>query len=99
MIIEDISGERLTLKNTLGERMGIEYAVGEWIYVQTENRRNGAYEINAVTINKDNRATLHLGEQTTVREFVDPKNPDKGYNYLISEGAPFYIPLSKSWDA
>lgn len=88
----------LTVRLTGSGREEIENAVGNWIYLtDTDEKRNGAYEIEGVQTRQDNRATLDLGERTTVKEFKDGSNPSAGYTYILREGSPFSIPLSSSW--
>lgn len=69
---------------------------GAWIYADTGGPHNGAYEIQGVTTNSDSRATLAV-EKTTVREFTDAERPEDGFEYLVSEGDRFSIPITSEW--
>ncbi|RDZ63839.1 hypothetical protein C5B90_12015 [Haloferax sp. Atlit-12N] len=75
----------------------IEKAVGSWVYADAVDGRNGAYEIVGVENVTSTSATLKLGEQTTVKQFTDPSNPDAGYDYILEEHGRFVIPLRTTW--
>lgn len=72
-------------------------AVGAWIYVETTGDRNGAYEIEGVSRDGPGRAIIDVGDQTTIRGFVDAEGPEEGYRYIPHEGAEFTIPLGNQW--
>ena len=71
---------------------------GAWLYTETDNARNGAYEICGTRRIGDGLVSFDVGDRTTVRGFVDPENPDEGYEYAIAEGAPVSIPTSATWE-
>lgn len=73
-------------------------AIGDWMYVDTDGKRNGAYEIRGVRADGD-VWTFELGDQTLVREYVEPEKPESGYVHNIEIGAPFTIPRSATWSA
>lgn len=72
---------------------------GEWVYVDTDGPRNGAYEIRSVTVEDETHATLSVGQKTTVQEFADPETPEAGFVYTVSEGDRFEIPVGVTWTA
>lgn len=108
--VEDFT-DGLTLDNQLQVRVTsgqsrLGEVGGSWIYADvTENDgpehgpRNGAYEIRDVETGQANRATLDVGEQTTVKDLKDPKNPSAGYEYVLEKNGMFAIPLSANWSA
>ena len=75
----------------------IEACVGEWIYVETDHDRNGAYEIQGAEI-EGGQVVLDVGDRTTVRGYVDPEEPEQGFEYIPEEGARFTIPRTYAWD-
>ena len=77
----------------------LESLVGEWLYVETDHERNGAYEIQDVRFDSaaPDRVVLDVGDRTTVRGYVDPESPERGYRYIPAEGATFSIPLTTTW--
>ncbi|MFC6800058.1 heparinase II/III family protein [Haladaptatus sp. DYSN1] len=95
----DLSMENvIDIKTTSGNSRLAE-ADGMWIYADAVEMRNGAYAIRGIESGDANRATVDIGERTTVKEFIDPKNPDAGYEYILEAGGEFVIPLSASWSA
>jgi len=70
---------------------------GNWIYVDTDSERNGAYRIDAVGARAGDRMTLSLGGQTLVRGLSDPQDLASGYEYNVEVGDQFRIPLSSVW--
>lgn len=95
----------LQVRVTAGNRR-LSDAVGSWIYAEgvdneppEHGKRNGAFRIHDIEDGKANTATLDVGEQTTVKDFIDPENPDAGYEYALLEDGDFSIPLSSSWSA
>ena len=69
--------------------------VGRYIYVENDGVRNASYEIKAIKKRYGNIITLDIGDITLVRNYTNVNDFSKGYVYDISEGAAFYIPLSK----
>jgi hypothetical protein len=70
----------------------------EWIYVDTDGDRNGAYRIeNATDAGESDRVRLFLGQQTFVNGLADPQDPSAGYEYTVEVGDQFTIPRSGSW--
>lgn len=102
--VEDFTRE-MSLKNELivtvdQSSVDLDEAVGGQIYVQTDGLVNGVYPIRGAERASGDRVRIAIGERTTIRQF---KNPDEleagGYEYYLSEGDEFYIPLSTSWSA
>jgi hypothetical protein len=91
------SDNELIVEFTNDPTEGAEELVGNWIFVETENERNGAYEICGISTERGEYTTLDLGDKTTVRELTDPQNPDVGYKYIIEAGDRFRIPMSDVW--
>ena len=69
--------------------------IGAYIYIDNDRIRNASYEIKGITKNKDASYTICIGDVTTIRGFADHNDLSKGYLYDISEGASFYIALSR----
>jgi hypothetical protein len=69
---------------------------GEWIFVETDNERNGAYEIKGISADGD-RTVLDIGQKTTVRGLADSDEPDSEYKYIIDSGNSCRIPISHDW--
>ena len=75
----------------------IEGCVGEWIYVESDHERNGAYEIQGIDVEGE-KAVVDVGDRTTVRGYVDPEEPEQGFEYIPEKGARFAIPQTHAWD-
>jgi hypothetical protein len=73
-----------------------EELVGEWIFIETDTERNGAYEIHGVSADQG-RLILDIGKQTPVKSYTESKDLDFGYEYIIESGSSCRIPLSRSW--
>jgi hypothetical protein len=80
----------------LGE-CSIEDTVGEWLYADAVEMRNGAYEIKEATRVNDNCVAFDVGETTTVKEQADG-NTKQEYEYILKPGQ-CVIPLSETWTA
>lgn len=72
----------------------LEDLIGSTIYVENDGIRNGAYLIEGIEEQEDNRVTINIGNITLVRNYVDSDDLSKGFTYNIEEGAIFTIPLS-----
>ena len=100
--VEDFTRE-MTMQNELDVAVNehgidIERAQGDQIYVQTDGLVNGVYPIHA-TEKSGNSVTVDVGERTTIESFTNPDQlDDGGYEYYLSKGDEFYIPLSNAWE-
>lgn len=70
---------------------------GRWIYVDTDGDPNGAYRIEGIDEQDGTTVRLDVGDVSTVEEFVDPGDPDAGYEYVIATGDAARIPLTAEW--
>ncbi|MCO8254974.1 PKD domain-containing protein [Haladaptatus sp. AB618] len=99
--VEDFTRE-MTIQNeldvTVDEHVSdIDRAQGGQIYVQTDGLVNGVYPVHG-TSKSGNHTTVDVGERTTIESFTNPDQlDDGGYEYYLSEGDEFYIPLSNTW--
>lgn len=96
--VKDFTKE-LALQNELTVQMNLHgldasSLVGEWIYVETDGERNGAYEIRSVTAIGTDEYLLNVGDQTFIRHYADASDFSKGYIYNLQVGARISIPLS-----
>lgn len=76
----------------------IEDAVGEWIYADSVDMRNGVYEIRDAKRINDNRVVFDVGDTTTVKEHADG-NAKQEYEHILEPNGRFVIPLSETWTA
>lgn len=72
--------------------------VGDYVYVTNDGERNAVYRIEAARLSGED-LILELGNQTFIRGYVDPTDPDAGYHYDIAIGAAARIPLTRQWSA
>jgi len=85
-----------------GELTMPEVILGKFIYIdndydqaETYNKaRNASYEIVGIKGKSGDTLTLEIGDITLVRGWKDPSDYSSGYEYNISEGDHFRIPLS-----
>lgn len=76
-------------------QMDLNSLKGNFIYVDNDTLRNGAYEIKSLVKNPDNTVIINTGDVGYIRSFKDNENQEKGYVYNIKKGANFTIPLAK----
>lgn len=92
--------KELSLDNALTVAMDLQgneldALVGQFIYVDNDGERNGAYPIEQVETLSDGTYKLSVGEKTFIRTYQDPQNLEAGFIYNVTEGATFTIPLPK----
>jgi len=69
---------------------------GKWIYIDNDKVQNGAYNIlNASRLDNGN-VLISLGNTSLIRKYLDKYKPEDGFEYNISEGQAFRIPVGHS---
>jgi hypothetical protein len=71
--------------------------VGGYVYVANDGERNAAYRIVSAKAEGRSRLVLDIGDQTTVRSYVDANDFSKGFRYDVAKGARVRIPLTREW--
>ena len=95
--VEDFTKE-LALENTMtvkfdGE-VDVDRLANNYIYVENDGTQNAAYPINGAVKNSDGTETLDMGDITAIRSSRTVVGLDATYNYNITEGQRFRIPLA-----
>lgn len=76
------------------ENIDANILVGQYIYVENDGIRNGAYRIKGIKAQDGRNVILNIGDITLIRGWIEANNFSKGYVYDITEGTQFTIPLS-----
>ncbi|RBI60470.1 hypothetical protein DMJ13_19425 [halophilic archaeon] len=81
----------------LDEAVDPEAAVGDFLYVDVAGDANGVYPVESVERQGENRVAFDVGGATTVEGFVDPEDPDAGYEHVVETGARVRSPAFETW--
>lgn len=94
--------QELAFDNTITVRprtaVDPEKLAGEHIYIQNDGKQNAVYPIESAEMDENGRLVLHVGNQSFIRNYIDPSNINGGYLYNFAKEQEFRIPLSAYYD-
>jgi oligo-alginate lyase len=71
--------------------------IGKFIYAENDGVKNAAYIIKDIKKIEGNLITFDIGDITPIRSWRDTNDFTNGYNYDLSSGSKFTIPLVSTW--
>ena len=77
-----------------GPRFDPKTLIGSYVHIETDGVRNGSYKITGAEKKSTDRFVLEIGDQTLIRNLLDPDDANAGYAYDLTPGAPFTLPLT-----
>ena len=81
-----------------GQTVNTDDLAGKYVYIENDGVQNGAYRIESAE-EVDGKIELNIGDVTTIRKYIDPKDMERGYVYNIAEGQTLRIPLTSIYDS